>query len=109
VTIASTTEGLSDAARGSCGFNIEGRDAFFAFELSAPARVQARIPYAGRSSVYLRAAACTLPVDLACSFSWRGNQDMALGTLPAGRYVLVYDRMSTLDGPFTLSLTLSDP
>lgn len=109
VSIASTSEGLSDSSRGSCGFTLEGRDAFFAFELTAPAQVQAEVPYAGRSSLYLRAAACTLPVDLACNFSWRGNQSLALGTLPAGRYVLIYDRMSNLDGPFTLSLTLSDP
>ena len=109
IRVASTSEGLSDSARGSCGFTIEGRDAFFAFELSAAAAVRAEVPYAGRSTLYLRAAACTLPVDLACNLSWRGNQTLALGNLPAGRYVLIYDRMSNLDGPFTLSLTLSDP
>jgi hypothetical protein len=109
ITIASNSEGLSDSARGSCGFTLEGRDAFFAFTLSAPAQVRAAVPYGGRSSIYLRTASCTLPVDLACSFLWRGNQDVALGSLPTGRYVLIYDRMSELDGPFTLSLTLSDP
>ena len=109
VTIASTSEGLSDSARGSCGFTLEGRDAFFAFELSAPAQVQAEVPYAGRSALYLRTAACTLPVDLACNFAWRGSQILSIGNVPAGRYVLIYDRMSNLDGPFTLSLTLSDP
>ena len=109
LTIASTSEGLSDSARGSCGFTLEGRDAFFAFELSAPAQVQAEVPYAGRSALYLRPAACTLPVDLACNFTWRGSQTLSIGNLPAGRYVLIYDRMSNLDGPFTLSLTLSDP
>ena len=77
--------------------------------MSAAAAVRAEVPYAGRSTLYLRAAACTLPVDLACNLSWRGNQTLALGNLPAGRYVLIYDRMSNLDGPFTLSLTLSDP
>jgi len=109
VLIASTSEGLSDSARGSCGFTLEGRDAFFAFELSAPAQVQAEVPYAGRSALYLRTAACTLPVDLACNFAWRGSQILSIGNVPAGRYVLIYDRMSNLDGPFTLSLTLSDP
>ena len=109
VVIRSSMEGLSDSARGSCGFQMDSRDAFFAFELSAPAQVTAAVPYAGRSAFYLRPAACSLPVDLACNFSWRGNQNLNLGTLPAGRYVLVYDRMNTMDGPFTLSMTLSDP
>jgi hypothetical protein len=109
VTIRSTTEGLSDSARGSCGFSTESRDAFFAFDLSAPARVHVNVPYAGRSILYIRPAACNLPVDLACRMSWRGDQSLAVGTLPTGRYVIIYDRMNAADGPFSLILTLSDP
>ena len=109
VQFRSSMEGLSDSAEGSCGFSFESRDAFFAFELSAPASVRAQIPNAGRSVLYLRPAACTLPVDLACNLAWRGDQDLNMGRLAAGRYVLIYDRMTDMDGPFTISLTLSDP
>jgi hypothetical protein len=107
--LRSTAEGLSDSTRGSCSFNIESADAFFSLTLTRPARVNFSVPHAGRSTLFVRTAACHLPVDLACNQEWSGGNDLSVGVLPAGTYTVVVDRMDEGGRPFRLLTTLVDP
>jgi hypothetical protein len=107
--LRSTAEGMSDSTRGSCSFSVESADAFFSLTLTRPTRVSLSVPHAGRSTLFVRTAACHLPVDLACNQAWRGDNDLSVGVLPAGTYTVVVDRMDEGGRPFRLLTTLADP